>query len=244
MALKEYKLGRGEVHFSKYDPFTKTFGPFRYLGNSPEFNITAEANTLDHYSMDHGAGEKDASVTTSLTRSATLVCDEISYENIAMYVFGDTSTISVSAMSSVQIDTINNVKLGYGYPLGVDANDKVGALKIIFPGTGVTEFKVTNATFSTTYVAGTDYIFDQKTMLVTPLKGGGIAAGSTIKIHFAEAAYSTQQVVSGSEPTQGRIRYVEDNPMGSDMVYTLPFVTMRAGGDFALKAESDWQYIS
>ena len=243
MALKEYKLGRGEVHFSKLDSVTKVFGPYRYLGNTPEFNINIESDSLDHYSSDHGVGEKDASVPTTMNRTASLVADEIVAENIAMYLFGDVQTISVSAMGSAQVDTITGVKLGYGYPLGLSDSDGVGALKVIFPGTGGTLFKVTDSTVTTTYVAGTDYIFDQKSMLVTPLKGGAITSGQTIKINFAEAAYTTEQISSGSNPVEGRIRYVEDNPMGSDLIWNLPYVVVRPNGDFALKAESDWQAL-
>lgn len=243
MALKNYKLGRGEVHFSKLDTVTKTFGPFRYLGNTPEFNINIESDSLDHFSSDHGVGEKDASVPTTMSRTASIVADEIVAENIAMYLFGSVTQVSVSAMASAQVDTITAVKLGYGYPLGVDANDKVGALKVIFPGAGATQFKVTDSTGTTTYTAGTDYIFDQKTMLVTPLKGGTIVAGSTIKINWAEAAYTTEQIQSGSDPVEGRIRYVEDNPMGDDTIWNLPYVVVRPNGDFALKAESDWQAL-
>lgn len=243
MALKNYKLGRGEVHFSKYDSVAKDYGPFRYLGNTPEFNINIESDSLDHYSSDHGVGEKDASIPTTMNRTATLIADEIVAENIAMYLFGSVSTIAVTAMGSAQVDTITNVQLGYGYPLGVSEADPVGALKVIFPGTGGTLFKVTDSAGTTTYTAGTDYIFDQTTMLVTPLKGGTITAGSTIKINFAEAAYSTEQIVSGSDPVEGRIRYVEDNPAGDNLVYNMPYVVVRPNGDFTMKAESDWQAL-
>lgn len=243
MAIKKYKLGRGEVHFSRLDTTTDVFGPFRYIGNTQEFNINIESDELAHYSMDHGVGEKDASVPTTMNRTASMIADEITAENISLFLFGTVSTIAVSAMAAAQVDTIVGVKLGWGYPIGVTASDPVGALKVIFPGAGATLFRVTDSAGTTVYTAGTDYYFDQVSMLVTPLKGGAITEGSTIKIDFAEAAYSTEQITSGSDPVEGKIRYVEFNPKGDNLIWNLPYVMIRPNGDFALKAESDWMAL-
>lgn len=238
---KDYVLGRGELRVAIFDPNTSIYSGFRYMGNTPEFNLSVETDSLDHFSMDRGVGEKDATVVTSTNRSATIIADEITGPNLALFLFGTTSTIAVSAMSAVATDTINNVQLDYYYGLGITALDPVGALKIIYPGAGATLFAVKNNAGDTTYVAGTDYLFDPRTAMVKVLKGGAIVAGSTIKISYAEAAYSYDEVKSGAQPIQAALKYHSFNAYGKEQDFHIPLATVRPNGDFALKAESDWQ---
>jgi hypothetical protein len=238
---KEYVLGRGELFISIFNPNTSLYGAFRYMGNTPEFNVSVETDSLDHYSMDRGVGEKDATVVTSTNRSATIVADEITGPNLALFLFGSTSTIAVSALAAVVVDTIAAVELDRFYALGVTAADPVGVLKVIYPGAGATLFAVKNTAGSTTYVAGTDYIFDARTAMVKILKGGAITAGQEIKISYAEAAYSYEEVKSGAQPIQAGLKYKSYNAYGAEQDWHIPLATVRPNGDFALKAEADWQ---
>lgn len=238
---KDYALGRGELHFAKYNVETGKYSGYRYLGNTPEFNINVETESLDHFNMDHGVGEKDASVITSSNRTGSIIADEITGPNLALFLFGESSTVAVSAMSATVAEEIPNVELDRSYPLGVTENDGIGVLRAIYPGTGATAFTVTNAAGSTTYVHGTDYLFDQRSAMIKTLKAGSIVAGSTIKVNYAEAAYTFESIVSGAEPTQGAIKYISDNAYGKDHDWYLPLVSVRPSGDFALKAEADWQ---
>lgn len=238
---KDYVLGRGELYVALFDPNTETYGAYRYMGNTPEFNISIETDSLDHYSMDRGVGEKDATVVTSTNRSATIVADEITGPNLALFLFGSHTTVSVSAMGAVTQDVIDAVELDHFYPLGVSAGDPVGVLRAIYPGTGATAFAVKNAAESTTYVAGTDYIFDVRTSMVKILKGGAITAGQEIHIEYAEAAYTYEEIKSGAVPIQAGLKYKSYNAYGKEMDFHLPLTTVRPNGDFALKAEADWQ---
>lgn len=238
---KDYVLGRGELFVALFDPNTETYGAYRYMGNTPEFNLSIETDSLDHYSMDRGVGEKDATVVTSTNRSATIVADEITGPNLALFLFGTTSIVSVSAMGATVMQAITGVELDRFYALGVTANDPVGVLKVIYPGTGATLFTVTNAAASTTYVAGTDYIFDTRTSMIKILKGGSITAGQEIRINYAEAAYNYEEIKSGAVPVQAGLKYKSYNAYGGEMDFHIPLTTVRPNGDFALKAEADWQ---
>lgn len=59
-ATPNYTLGRGKVYFARFTS-GQVPGPFRYIGNTPEFNLTIELETLDHFSSDEGIREKDDS---------------------------------------------------------------------------------------------------------------------------------------------------------------------------------------
>lgn len=45
-------IPRGKVFFAKYKAGTQVPGPFRELGNCPEFTLNRESNTLQHFSSD------------------------------------------------------------------------------------------------------------------------------------------------------------------------------------------------
>jgi len=64
-------LGRGKVYLA---PYVAGAAPkeWRYLGNSPEFNVTIESETLEHFSSDEGVNQKDEEIALSTNRTGTL----------------------------------------------------------------------------------------------------------------------------------------------------------------------------
>ena len=51
---QKYTLGRGEVFFNKFKPGTNIGEGERYLGNTPEYSLTNDVETLDHFNSDRG----------------------------------------------------------------------------------------------------------------------------------------------------------------------------------------------
>jgi len=118
MATQNYTLGRGRVYLSRFIPSTQTPAGFRYIGNTPEFNLTIESENLDHFSSDQGIREKDDSVPLEVTRSGSLITDNIHPDNVALFFFGSASKIAqLSALG--QTETFVGVKKGYSYKIGV-----------------------------------------------------------------------------------------------------------------------------
>ncbi|PZR90339.1 MAG: hypothetical protein DI537_19175 [Stutzerimonas stutzeri] len=240
---RNYTVGRGEVHFAQFLPGTQTPGPYRYLGNTPEFNLTLESTKLDHYGSDRGIREKDASITIEVARSGTLVCDEIKIENVALFFFGAAERIT-QAGAAVVDEQINNVVLGHSYQLGQTDSNPIGAKMVAFPGTGPTLFAVKDTATPTaaTFVAGTDYVFDAERGWLTILDGGSIEDGDDLRVSYTTLAAAYDRVRSGANAVEGAMKFITFNPVGKQFDYSFPFVTISPNGDFALKGE-EWQQI-
>lgn len=243
MATKNYTVGRGELHFAQFLPGTQTPGPYRYLGNSPEFSLTLESTKLDHYGSDRGIREKDASITIEVNRTGSLVLDEIQIDNLAMFFFGSSERIT-QVGATVAAEPINDVLVNRTYQLGQSDANPIGAKMIAYPGTGGTLFTVKDDTTPTpvTFTAGTDYVLDPARGLLTILEGGAIQNEDNLVIGYTTLAAAFDRVVSGAEAVSGAMKFVTFNPVGEQFDYSFPFVSISPNGDFNLKGE-EWQQI-
>lgn len=229
-----YTLGRGELYFARYAPGTTQHnGNFRYLGNSPEFNLTVEEEKLDHFSSDRGIREKDLSVSLEVTRTATLTLDSIDLENLSLFFFGSSSQIAVPALTAeittasvsgsgfVQLGQSDTNPLGYRNVTGVDVDG---------------------------YDVGDDYTVEADLGLLYIVPGGAIALAAAadpsgtveIEVTFDVSAHSYSRVISGGTAIEGELKYISRNPTGPQRDYVMPRVTVGPNGDLALKGD-DWQ---
>ncbi|WP_299315743.1 hypothetical protein [uncultured Halomonas sp.] len=231
MAIKEqnYTLGRGRLYFDDGSGE-------RYIGNTPEFNLTTATETLEHYNSDQGLRNRDRNIVTQIDYSATFTTDNISPENLAMLFMGEANTLTQASLEN-QEDEFHEVKAWHWYQLGTDSDNPAGKRKV--EGVEVTDGDLT------TYVAGTDYELDAELGRIQVLEGGAIADGSNITVSYDVAASTRSVVVSGARQVQGKMRFISANPQGAgdQRDFFMPSVTLSANGDFALKAEQDWQAI-
>ena len=233
---QKYVLGRGKVYFSRFTDTTNLVpSGYRYIGNTPEFSMTIEAETLDHYSSDGGIRQKDDSVAVDVTRTGQMVCDNIVTENIALFFFGEASTVTQAAVSTDQNETIQDVIQGSAYIVGRTASNPVGIRGLKSAGLVV---KVG----ATTKTLGTDYTVDTATGMITIVSGGGITTGDDIIVTYQVNSSTQAAVVSGSTMIEGSLLFIADNPKGDNLDYVLPWVKVSPNGDFSLKGE-DWQQI-
>lgn len=233
-----YTLGRGKVHFARFKPGTKDPDGFFYIGNTPEFSLTIESNSLDHYSSDFGIREKDESVPLEVNRTGSLTTDNIDPKNVALFFFGDDSVITTAAAAG-QSETISAINAGHSYKLGSSSANPAGVFGLD------TATPVTCATNpgGTALVEGTDFEVDYENGIITFIEGSAVATtGADIDVNYAIAANSRSRVISGSEPVEGAMMYVTKNPKGDDSVIYLPYVKIAPNGDYALKGD-DWQTI-
>lgn len=232
-----YTLGRGEVWFSRYTNTTDYLPEgFRYIGNTPEVNLTIESETLDHYSSESGIREKDDSAPLEVNRTGSLTTDNIDPENVALFFFGSASS-ETTAASVGETDSLTSVKLNHAYMIGATTSNPAGVFGLDSGGTNTVEISG-----GATLVSGTDYSIDFDAGMITFLSGGTVTEGADIDITYDLAANTRSHVISGSEPVEGAMIYRTVNPKGEDCTFYFPYVKISPNGDYALKGD-EWQQI-
>jgi len=236
MDQPNYTLGRGELYFNKFKPGTQIGVGERYFGNTPAVAWHVQANNLDHYNSDAGVKEKDMSIALQTDRTGSFTTDNIDQESVALWWFGSAQALTVSATTGAT-SSFDGVKVGYFYQLGESATNPMGDQL-------VSNVVVKNDIASpVTYVAGTDYNLNATLGRIEVLEGGAIVDGTTnLRITYDTTASTRDQVLSGSTPIEGSLRFIAYNPQGDNIDYFFPYVKITPNGDFTLKGDN-WQEI-
>ncbi len=225
-------LGRGKVYVSTFLSGTHTPAAWRYIGNSPSFNLSVNQSKLDHFSSDAGVRVKDKSVVLQVDITGNLVLDDINNENLALFFFGSQSVLAQTS-ATAQTETFVNVQQGYYYQLGITTVNPTGVRSVS---------NVSIAVGGSGKTLGTDYTIDTDRGLIYILDGGSIAANATITVTYDRAVKSRKQVISGTTQIEGALRFTSDNPQGDKNDFYMPYVRLGPNGDFGLKAD-EWQQL-
>ena len=227
-----YTLGRGELHFAQFATGTTDPRGERYLGNTPEFNLTIENEELEHYGSDRGVKEKDDSITLQTNRTGSFTTDNVSPENLSLFFFGSKS-IFTAAGGAITGEAHSDVEVGLSYQLGSSPSNPAGARNVSL---------VAVKRAATTFVVNTDYTVDLELGRITILDGGAIVDGDDITVDYTVAASQRDHIVSGSKAIEGSLRYIAFNAAGKQFDWFMPRVKITPNGDFALKGD-EWQVI-
>jgi hypothetical protein len=238
---KNYVLGKGRVYFDKIDSQTSITATTqgegeRYFGNTPEMSTTSAAENLDHFSAEGGLKTKDDSVQLSLNRSGKLTCDNVSAENQALFIQGTVGTLVQTALVG-EIEE-KEVKRGRYYQLGVDEVNPTGVRKIsnvvVNKGVGFATLVAAAGNYEVDAELGRIYIEDN---------AADIPDDTEIEITYDVAASTREQIISSSDTIYGALRFVADNPKGTNRDYYFPYVKLSPDGDYQLKGDT-WQTMS
>lgn len=244
-----YALGRGEVRFARFITGTQNPKGFRYIGNTPEFNLTIEQEVLDHFSSDHGIREKDESVALQVNRTGSFTTDNIVPDNVALFFFGEKTTVTEAGGAQTP-EVIADVEQGLYYQLGISTTRPAGAKGLV----GETDDSNSAGAFrvyendsnsgggGADFINGTDYTIDYEQGMLYIVPGGGIADTTDIVVSYSIKASTYSRVISGSQPVEGAMKYTAFNPVGTQIDYFFPWVKVSPNGDYALKSD-EWQTI-
>jgi len=234
----ELVLSRGRLFLAPCPPIEDggifAASEFLFIGNVPDFSVNVETETLDHYRSTGGIREQDDSTEIKVDRSATITSDNIDPENLARFFLGEQTTLDQLA-SSVTDEAHTVSKQGVYIQVGKTATNISGIR-------GVENVVVTSSDGLTTFAETTDYVVQPQAGLVEIVEGGAISAGDDILIDYDVQAQTRSRVISGNEPVEGALQYIEDNPTGEDKVYLFPYVKVRPNGDFNFITD-DWQTV-
>jgi hypothetical protein len=227
--VNNYKVGRGEVYFAQFGAGTQVPGGERFFGDCNALAATIKATQLDHYQSTGGVKTIDQSATIQSDSSGALTTENISNENLALFFFGSSETITTTAVT-VTDEVVGPVIPGLYYQVGMTAADPVGARGL----DSTTAVTVKDSTGTTTYVSGTDYTFDYVLGRLYVIPGGSIVSGSSIKATYKTAAASRPRVISGQTPIEGALRFISANTVGDDKDMYIPWVKMTPNGSYEL----------
>lgn len=160
---KNYTLGRGKIRIARFNGETQNPDGFRYIGNTPAFSLSISTDTLDHYDSDAGVNEKDDSVTLQTNRTASLTTDNIVPENVALFFFGEASTVAQTSAAGLE-EVLEGIKLDHGYRLGASANNPLGYFGVDTAGFSVSDGGASTAATGTVTFSGTGAANDTVTV--------------------------------------------------------------------------------
>ncbi len=245
---QKYTLGRGEVHFNKFKPGTNIGEGERYLGNTPEYSLTNDVETLDHFNSDRGLREKDESVLLEISSSGSMTCDNISGDNVALFFLGNLLTKSSTSVTA-QKEVFTSWKRGYTMQLGTTDTTPTGVRKVSNVKVGKAASGATidmssdiNSMSGVTVIdaAGNYEVDTELGRLYLEPTSAEINGDIKLVVQFDVAAQSRQMVVSSNDVVQGSLRFVAHNAKGENKDYFFPKVTLSPDGDYNLKGD-DWQ---
>lgn len=113
--------------------------------------------------------------------------DDLSEQRVLGFAFNGTVGSVAQAASTASAQALTLGALGDGAYIG--ARD-------------VTSFVLKDSTGTTTYVLGTDYVFDSPSGFVVPLKGGAITAGASVEWSGTVPALSGVKVAGATVTSQ------------------------------------------
>lgn len=231
-----YLLGRGRLEVG-----TLVAGipeEWRDLGHVGEFSLTVDKEELEHFSSRAGLKTRDLYLIISQSVGGSFQMDELSAQNMAMFLSGGTLTPVNPAVGGITEYLAVTSLSGLG--VHVDIRDSNGT-----PARDIDSSKVTvvhdKAGGNDTLVLNTDYTVDTVNGRIFLLPTGVTAsAGHTIHITLAAdaGAVATLDTVEGltTSATAYAMKFIGINPADDDAEFILEFHQVRfsADGDLAL----------
>lgn len=120
---ENYVFGRGVIYVAIVDALGRPMGE-RDLGNTPGFTISVATTRFQHTSSRSGRATTDLDIPISTSMSGKITIEDMSAENLALFIAGTVSEITQSG--SVTGELIYNAQAGYEYQLGQTTNNPTG----------------------------------------------------------------------------------------------------------------------
>lgn len=226
MASNTYVLGRGKVYIDLLDPITLLSKKGeRYFGNCPAFSTSTSSDKVEHYSSEGGLKILDAAVDLKFTRSGSFECDNISDDNIALFIMGSAASLS-QASATGTAENINIYKDRW-YQLGVTASNPSGLRKL-------SSLVVATTGASPTTLPASNYDFDPELGRVYIHSDAAITEGNTYSFTYNVTAAARSRIVSANSSIYAAMRFIANNAAGTNRDYYLPYVKLSPNGDYQL----------
>ena len=227
-----YTLGKGVVYFNRKDNSSGLYTGERDLGNAPSFSFNIALEKLPHYSSRGGLKAKDKEIVSQMTPALAFTLDEINAENLSLLTLADVETVSQTG--STVTDETHTANLGK---------------RVVLNYRGISGVTVTDsATGLVTYVQGTDYeidssLDDDKIGRLLILEGGSISENESLDVSYTYATVEYTRIKAFAQTqVEGMLRFVSDNPAGTQQEIQAWRVSLTPAGDTAMIGD-DWSTL-
>lgn len=232
--VDDLTLGRGKLYFARFADGTTTPGAEMFFGNVPSIQL-AQANTkLDHYRSTQGLKVKDRTVTLQNDMTGTFSSDNADKSNLSLWFLGHVLNTTVAAPVPV-VGEPHVASLGNYLQLGVSASVPQGVRN-------VSSVIVKKAGAPVT-MAGNYEVDAAKGRIYIESDAVGIDDADALTIDYTEDAQTSSQVIEDGKMVYGQLRFISDNPEGSNKDYFWPYVQLSASGNLDLIADT-WQTMT
>ena len=245
-------IGAGECFIDILTSAEATQGE-RYLGDSASGTLRVESEETTVVAGDGATPRTLAQAVTNITRTFEVNLQDVSPENLMLFVLGTDGEQrdTASAVARTDAAAALAVKPGHWYQLGVSASKPAGVGSV-----KKTPFNVYSATSGGTTYTGTtfhsdgrvdavgDYTLDHKAgrLYIEPNKR--ITAGTVYVAYTPEAQTLKTVTVSARKQIKAAFRYVENAVQGNGYNFYAPVTIIRPGGDMALKDRTAAQSLT
>ena len=245
-------IGAGECFIDVLDE--KVRGE-RYLGDTSSGVLRIETEEITVVAGDGATPRALARVVSNIARSFEVNLQDLSPENLALFVLGDDDVQKDAATRVTQANGGMIVKKGHWYQLGVSADCPAGCGSVKEDDFAVYK----NATDSdaetdkykpTTFTNGrvnvvNDYVIDYEVARLYIEPSGSINDNATIYVAYTQVVQTMKTVeASAHKQIKAAFRYVENATQGRGHNYYAPEALIRPGGDLALKDRTAAQSLT
>lgn len=235
-------LGRGKLYFDSFGgatPSPTAYTGRRYLGNTPDFSLDISTTQLDHFSSDQGLKVKDQSVILQLDRKGSFTCDQVTVDNMSLFLIGQTDSLAQPVLTAV-VQTLAPVKLDRYYQIGATPANPSGVRDLttvtIATTAGTPIPLVINVDYTVDMASGLVYIVPTTVVVVDGVTGITITYSTTTAMH------RDQVITSAIAQVEGSLNFQAINPKGNNLDYFMPYVLLTPNGNLALKGDT-WQTV-
>lgn len=245
----DYQLGRGIPYFATLDANDRPTA-WRDLGNSPEFNLSIETETLEHTSSRQGLAVVDKEVTISQKLSVTFQLDELNHENLALFFSGAKAThinVTIAGFTEYAMIPDPTVELGRWYDIVNSSGER--AYDVLIADLTMVSSNITPVTLD----VDVDFELDSEMGRVFLLSTSGkvstiITNNEDVDVTLvARAGASDVDEVRTLTQTSvtGALKFIGVNPASSneEVEYTFHKISLKAEGDLA-EISDEWSVMS
>lgn len=229
-------VGKGQMFFAECPDGVdaRLIDNFEAIGNVPGLNITFETEVLQHFDSQGGIQTQDDSVDLRVTSSGSFNTDAITAQNLARFLFGETTETTQTA-ASVADEERTALSVGAFIQLGRSLTNPTGVRGIenvvVKPAAGAA---TTGGGVNDAFVLGQDYNVSAQTGLLEVIVGGAIPVGTPFFVDYDLSVQTRDVTISGRTIARGVIQFVEDNIRGDNKTWLFPNAVIRPDGDFNL----------